>query len=48
VWEVTGHYEAEGRQWGRFGFAVLDLAGDHIDVRYRDDQGAQTRDETIA
>jgi len=48
VWELTGHYEAEGRQWGRFGFAVLDLAGDHIDVRYRDDQGGETRRETIA
>ena len=48
VWEVTGHYEDEGRQWGRFGFAVLDFAGDHIDVRYRDDQGNETRREAIA
>jgi calcineurin-like phosphoesterase family protein len=48
VWEVSGHYEADGHRWGRFGFAILDLAGDHIDVRYRDDKGAETRRETFA
>jgi calcineurin-like phosphoesterase family protein len=48
VWQVTGHYEDDGRQWGRFGFAVLDLAADHIAVRYLDDEGTETRTETIA
>jgi len=48
VWQVTGHYEDEGRQWGRFGFAVLDLTPDHIAVRYLDDEGTVTRTETIA
>jgi hypothetical protein len=48
VWEVTGSYEAEGERWGRFGFAVLDFAGDRIDVTYRDDAGAETHRETIS
>ena len=48
VWQVSGHYEDDGRQWGRFGFAVLDLTPDHIAVRYLDDEGTETRTETIA
>ena len=48
VWEVTGSYEADGQRWGRFGFAVLDFAGDRIDVTYRDDAGAETHSETIS
>jgi hypothetical protein len=48
VWEVTGSYEADGQRWGRFGFAVLDFAGDRIDVTYRDDAGAETHRETIS
>ena len=48
VWEVTGIYEADGQRWGRFGFAVLDFAGDRIDVTYRDDAGAETHRETIS
>ena len=48
VWEVTGSYEADGQRWGRFGFAVLDFAGDTIEVTYRDDAGAETHRETIS
>jgi len=48
VWEVTGSYEDDGRRWGRFGFAVLDFAGDRIDVTYRDDAGFETHRETIS
>ena len=48
VWQVSGHYETDGRHWSRFGFAVLDLGSDHIDIRYRDDEGAETGRETIA
>lgn len=47
-WEESGFFESDGDRWARFGFAVLDLDGDHIEVRYRDDQGTQTRAETIA
>jgi hypothetical protein len=36
------------RRWARSGFAVLDLAGETISVRYRDDDGQQTHRETIS
>ena len=36
------------RRWTRFGFAVLDLAGDRINVRYCDDDGNQAYHETIS
>jgi hypothetical protein len=48
IWEERGFLEADGDHWSRFGFAVLDMAADHIDVRYRDDQGTQTRTEQLA
>lgn len=48
TWEERGFLEDKGERWARFGFAILDLAGDHIDVRYRDDQGSTTRSETFA
>jgi len=48
IWAVTGSYEADGQRWGRFRFAVLDFAGDRIDVTYRDDAGAETHSETIS
>jgi hypothetical protein len=48
IWAVTGSYEADGQRWGRFGFAVLDFAGNRIDVTYRDDAGAETHSETIS
>jgi hypothetical protein len=48
LWEERGYLEERGERWARFGFAVLDFNGTRIDVRYRDDTGAQTRTETIA
>jgi hypothetical protein len=48
AWEERGFLESQGEHWARFGFAVLDLAGDHIDVRYRDDRGTTTRTEQFA
>ncbi|MEA2254042.1 MAG: hypothetical protein QOG35_87 [Solirubrobacteraceae bacterium] len=48
LWEERGFLDAAGRHWGRFGFAVLDLDGPRIDVRYVDDLGERTRTERIA
>jgi Calcineurin-like phosphoesterase len=48
LWEERAFLERDGDRWQRFGFAVLDFSADHIDVRYRNDLGAQTREETIA
>jgi hypothetical protein len=36
------------RRWARSGFAVIDLAGDTISVRYRDDDGRQVHSETVS
>jgi hypothetical protein len=47
TWEERGFLEDGGDRWARMGFAVLDLAPDRIDVRYRDDQGTLTRSEQI-
>jgi Calcineurin-like phosphoesterase len=47
AWEERGFLELEGDRWARFGFAVFDLDGDQIHVRYRDDQGSTTRQEQI-
>jgi Calcineurin-like phosphoesterase len=47
-WEERAFVVQGGDRWQRFGFAVLDMASDRIDVRYRDDLGRQTRAETIA
>jgi Calcineurin-like phosphoesterase len=47
TWEERDFLTYRGDRWARFGFAILDLAGDHIDVRYRDDQGTVTRSETL-
>ncbi len=46
-WEMRGFLEAGGDHWARFGFAVLDLNGGRIDVRYRDDTGAEVWTEVI-
>jgi hypothetical protein len=48
TWEEREFLKFRGDHWARFGFAILDLAGDRIAVRYRDDQGTLTRSETIA
>ncbi len=48
AWEVPGFLEdSDGNHWARFGFAVLDLDGGQMQVRYRDDTGAQIRSEVI-
>ena len=48
VWEAAGFLEdAGGDCWARFGFAVLDLDGSQMQVRYRDDLGAEIRREVI-
>ena len=47
-WEESGFLaDPDGDHWARFGFAVLDLDGGQMQVRYRDDQGTQTRCEVI-
>lgn len=48
VWEEREFLQHGTDRWQRFGFAVLDLASDRIDVRYRNDLGVQTRTETIS
>jgi len=47
IWEETGTFDEHDGVWYRFGFAVLDFAGARVDVRYRDDGGAQTRAESF-
>jgi hypothetical protein len=49
AWEAPGFLkDSDGNHWARFGFAVLDLEGGQMQVRYRDDQGTQIRSEVIA
>lgn len=48
AWEERGYSEYRGEHWGRMGFAILDLAGERISIRYRDEQGSTMREETIA
>jgi 3',5'-cyclic AMP phosphodiesterase CpdA len=38
-WEARDVLEDKGRRWARFGFVVLDLQGDQIEVRYRNELG---------
>jgi hypothetical protein len=35
AWEETGSFEQAGHRWGAFGFAVLDVDGPAMNVRYR-------------
>lgn len=46
-WEERDFSEYRGEHWGRMGFAVLDLAGPQIKVRYRNELGLTSREETI-
>jgi Calcineurin-like phosphoesterase len=48
AWEERDYVTIGGRNWGRFGFAVFDFDGPQAQVRYRNDLGAQTRQETLA
>jgi len=47
-WDSRRYVWSGLHRWTRFGFAVLDLARDKIYVRYRDDDGTQTRTETVS
>lgn len=47
AWEARGFLDSGGDHWARFGFAVLDLDGDRMEVRYRDDTGTLIRTEVI-
>ena len=47
-WQSRRYIWSGLHRWTRFGFAVLDLAGDKINVRYRDDDGNQAHHETIS
>jgi hypothetical protein len=48
LWEERGFSDYRGDHWGRMGFVVLDLDGERIGVRYRDEEGTTTRDEAFA
>jgi hypothetical protein len=48
TWRSTRTTHSHGKNWTRFGFAVLDLQGDQLAVRYRDDDGQQTHAETVS
>ncbi len=47
IWEERGFSQYGGDHWGRMGCAILDLSGGQIHVRYRDEEGTTTREETI-
>ncbi|HEU0317207.1 MAG TPA: metallophosphoesterase [Solirubrobacteraceae bacterium] len=48
IWLETESYADQGENWHRFGFAVIDFDGRGGQIRYRDDEGTQTRVEQIA
>ena len=48
IWEERSFLEDRGDHWMRFGFAILDFSAARINVRYRDDQGTETRTEVIS
>ncbi len=47
TWHSTRTVHEDGQNWTRFGFAVLDLRPDRIEVAYIDDDGYVARTETI-
>jgi hypothetical protein len=48
IWEDRETLEDGGQRWARFGYAVLDLDGPTMTVRYIDDTGDQVRCEEIS
>lgn len=46
-WEYRGRFKEGHVQWAKFGFAVLDLDGPSIRIRYVDEDGMIGRDEVI-
>ncbi len=47
LWQECGFSKYRGDHWGRMGCAILDFASERIKVRYRDERGATSREETI-
>ena len=47
TWHSTRTVREHGQSWTRFGFAVLDLRPDRIDVAYVDDDGQITHTEQV-
>ncbi len=47
-WEFRGRFKDNGLQWAKFGFAVLDLDGPAICIRYVDESGNVGHEETIS
>jgi hypothetical protein len=47
TWEERDFSEYRGEHWGRMGFAILDLYGAQIKVRYRNELGGTSREEII-
>jgi hypothetical protein len=48
LWQEYGSFEENDARWNNFGFAIIDFDGPRGQVRYRDDQGTQTRVEQLA
>ena len=47
TWRSTRTVREDGQKWNRFGFALLDLQPDRIDVTYIDDDGFTAHTETV-
>ncbi|HTR88761.1 MAG TPA: metallophosphoesterase [Solirubrobacteraceae bacterium] len=47
LWEERHFFKLRGDHWARFGFAVLDLSPQSIAVRYVDERGELTHEDTI-
>jgi hypothetical protein len=47
TWHSTRTVREDGQKWNRFGFALLDLQPDRIDVTYIDDDGFTAHTETV-
>jgi len=47
LWQETGTFEENSLNWHKFGFAVLDFDGPQAQIRYRDDDGTETRTESV-
>lgn len=48
MWELRERRPKLGQPWNTFGFAVIDLKGEMLDVRYVDEDGAIVKREPIA
>lgn len=48
TWLENTSFIEDNQCWTHFGYAVLDLDGDRIDVRYRNDDGTTPREEEVS